>query len=94
MVLYFWQKPTEKSERMPPLKIKATEIAHAYMVVTYHGQRINMLKDEYPMWKAMSRKDKRGMALKFARMEKEGKIRFEEIDGHVIAIKNKNYDKI
>jgi hypothetical protein len=91
LVLWLWTKPVQKPEHTPPLKIKAVEVAHAYMVVQYHGQRVNMLKDEYPFWKAMNRKDKRAMANKFAKMEKEGKIRFEEVEGKVIAIKNKSY---
>jgi hypothetical protein len=93
VVLYFWQKPTEKPERTPPIKIKAVEVSHAYMVLQYHGQRINILKTEYALWKAMGRKDKRAMANKFSKQEKEGKIRFEEIDGHLVCIKNKNYEK-
>lgn len=89
--LWLWDKPTAKTPKEPPPKIKAVELAHAYMVIQYHGQRVNMLKTEYVAWKAMSRKDKRIMAGKFAKYEKEGLVRFEEVDGHLICIKNKDY---
>ena len=89
--LWLWDKAVAKLPKEPPPKIKAVELAHAYMVITYHGQRVNMLKTEYPMWKAMNRKDKRIMAGKFAKYEKEGLVRFEEVDGHLICIKAKNY---
>jgi hypothetical protein len=93
VVLWLWTKPVQKPERTPPIKIPAKEVAHAHMVITYHGQRIDMLRDtEYPIWKAMNRWDKRKMAAKVAKQEKEGKIRFEEIDGHLVCIKNKNYN--
>ena len=89
--LYLWDKPT-KVVREPPPRVKALEIAHAYMVVTYHGQRINMLKVEYQAWKALGRKDKRAMALRMKVAEQKGHIRFEEIDGQLICIKNKLYE--
>ena len=92
--LYLWDKPT-KVVREPPPRVKAKEIAHAYIVITYRGQRINMLRDtEYPIWKAMSRKDKRAMALRTKVEEAKGKIRFETIDGYLICIQNKNYQEI
>lgn len=89
--LWGWLKPTRVIKE-PSAKIKAVEVAHAYMVVQYHGQRINMLKTDYVAWKAMSRKDKRAMAQRMAIAEKKGQIRFEEIDGHLICIRNKDYN--
>jgi len=91
--LWLWDKPTAKPEREKPARVKATEVAKEYIVITYHGQRINMLKDtEYPVWKAMSRGDKRAMALRTKVAEKKGQIRFEEIEGKLICIENKNYE--
>jgi hypothetical protein len=90
--LWLWTKPVQKPEKSPPLRIKAVELAHAYMVVQYHGQRVNMLKTEYPLWKAMGRIDKRAMAKRMEIAEKKGLIRFEEVDGNLICIKNKKYE--
>jgi hypothetical protein len=91
IVFWLWRKPTEKPERTPPLKIKAVEVAHAYMILQYHGQHINILQTEYEFWKAMSRKDKRAMAKKFEIQEKKGHIKFVEIEGKLICVKNKPY---
>ena len=88
---WLWYKPIEKPVPDTPYKLKATEVAKEYMVVTYHGQRINMHVLQYPIWKASSRKDKRAMRDKFAKLEKQGKIIFQEVEGKLVAIKNKTY---
>lgn len=84
---WFWDKPVSKPE--PP---KATEAVHLYVVVDYKGQKINLKKSQLNMWNSMSRHDKRGMAQKFANMEKKGMIRFETINGRLTCIKNKDYE--
>lgn len=58
---WFWEKPVEVKKE-PPAKIPATEVAHAYVVIDYHGQKINLRKTEVSLFNAMSRKDKRAMA--------------------------------
>lgn len=83
---WFWKRPVSEPE-----PLRATEVSHNYTVITYSGQQINLLKTEVPAFYAMSRKDKRAMALRFKTMQKKGSIRFEEINGKVIAIKNKDY---
>ena len=90
--LWLWIKPTAKPPKEIPIRLKATEVAHEYMVIQYHGQKINMHRTEYPMWKLSSRKDKRAMAAKFAKYEKEGLVRFELIEGKQICIRNRNYN--
>ncbi len=90
----FWDKPTSKPPKEKPIRVKAEEVLKEYMVVHYHEQRINMRITEYPLWKALPRKDKRAMALRFKVMEKKGHIRFEEINGKLICIKNKDYEGI
>ncbi|MGD0342766.1 MAG: hypothetical protein ABSA76_13770 [Bacteroidales bacterium] len=67
------------------------DVLYNYVIVIYHGQKINLRISELPNFSAMSRKDKRGMAQRFASMEKNGLIRFEKIDNKWICIKNKNY---
>lgn len=84
---WFWTKPTSKPD--PP---KATDALPYYVCVKYHDQWINLRKSEVPLWNAMSRKDRRGMAQRFATLEKKGYIRFEEINGKMTCIKNKDYE--
>ena len=84
---WFWEKPVSEPE-----KPKATDAVHLYVVVDYKGQRINLKKTQLSMWNSMSRHDKRGMAHKFAIMEKKGLIRFENINGRLTCIKNKDYE--
>ncbi len=88
---WLWDKPTSKPPKEQPIRLKASEVAKEYMVVSYHGQRINMHRSEYPMWKLSSRKDKRAMKNKFEKFEKEGLVRFETIEGFLICIQNLDY---
>ena len=83
---WFWYKPVS-----PPAPLKAVEVLSEYVVIKYNGQRINLKRTELRMFHAMDRKNKRAMARRFATLEKKGLIRFEEINGKTIAIKNKNY---
>ena len=45
------------------------------------------------MWYAMSRKDKRQMALRVKAQEERGEIKFMEIDGKMPCIRNLDYDR-
>lgn len=87
-----WIKPTSEPIKESTRFKEVIAITKEYMVITYDGQRINMLKIEHPFWKKCSRKDKRAMAKKFGALEKSGKIRFETIEGELVAIKNKDYE--
>jgi len=61
------------------------------VVIEYNGQKINLRKTELLMFHKMSRNNKRAMANRFKTLEKKGQIRFEEINGKITAIKNKDY---
>ena len=89
---YLWDVPTSKPEKEKLDKVKGEQVFKEYMVVQYHSQKINLRKLEYPFWKALPRKEKRTMALKMGKMEKEGKIRFEMIENKWICIKNIDYE--
>jgi len=89
---YLWVLPTTRPVTVEMPRLKASEVAKEYIVVQYHGQRINMHRTEYPAWKISSRRDKRAMKEKFARQEQEGRIKFVEIEGHLICVKNKDYE--
>ena len=91
---WFWTRPTAKPPKEIPAQPKATEVAREWMVITYHGQNIPMHVNEYPLWKALSRTDKRAMKDKTAKQEAKGLIRFEEINGKMICVKNKDYQAI
>lgn len=90
---WLWEHPVSKPTPEAPIKVKASEVSKEFMVVTYHGQRINMHINEYPLWKMSSRKDKRIMKDRFEKYEKEGTIKFMEIEGHLVCVKNLNYER-
>jgi hypothetical protein len=84
---WFWTKPVEKPE-----PFKATEVKHLYTCIDYKGQWVNIKKTEVDMFNAMARTDKRAMARRFAVLQKKGHVRFEEIGGQMMCIKNKDYE--
>jgi hypothetical protein len=81
----FWIKPA-----VEPLK--ATDDVQNWIVLTYHGQKVNMRITELPLWDAMNRKDKRAMASRFEIMEKKGMVKFQKINGKMVCIRNKDYE--
>ena len=88
---YLWDKPTAKPEKEAPIRVKGEQVFDDYVVFEYKKQQINIRKVELPLWNALSREDKRAMALRFKVMEKKGEIRFEVINGKRICIRNKDY---
>ena len=89
---WLWERPVSEPEPEKQYILKASDVAKEYIVVQYHGQRINLHRTlEYPVWKLTSRKDKRIIRNKFEKMEKDGDVKFETIDGHLICIRNLNY---
>jgi len=84
---WFWTKPVSK-----PDPLKATDVVDQYVVIDYKGQKINLHKNHLLMFENLSRQQKRAMARKFEIMEKKGQIRFEEINGKLTAIRNKDYE--
>lgn len=92
-----WYKPIEEPVPDTPYRLKATDVVKEFVVVTYHGQRISLHQNELLLWnnkKIMTRKEKRAMASKFAKKEARGEIIFQEIDGKLVAIKNKDYNTV
>jgi hypothetical protein len=83
---WLWERPVSKPE--PP---KLTDVQKNYVVIKYHNQMINLHVNEIPLWNKMNRHDRRGMARRFEEMEKDGRIRFEKINGRMICIKNRDY---
>lgn len=91
--LYFWTKPTSKPVKTLPLRTMATDVAKDYIVITYHKQRINLTRAiEYPAWKLSSRKDKRITMLRFQKFERDGLVKFVEVEGNLICVQNHDYD--
>ena len=91
---WFWDKPTSKPPKEKPVRLKATEVINEYVVVEYHGKPVNLHISQVPIWEKLSRKDKRAMADRMARQVKEGKIRFEKVNGKLTCLKNKDYDAL
>ena len=92
VVFLLWYKPTSEPSPEEQYKLKASEVSKEYMVLIYHGQRINMLRTAYPIWVRSSRKDKRATMQKFRKQEIEGLIKFVEVGGHLICIRNLDYE--
>jgi hypothetical protein len=88
---WLYDVPTSEPPKQEQYKLKATDVAKEYMVLVYHGQRINILKAAYPVWKASSRHDKRATMLKFQKQERDGVIKFVEVEGHLICVANRDY---
>lgn len=91
--LWMWTKPTSKPVKTLPLRTMATDVVKDYVIVMYHGQKINLHQTEVPMWNMSSRKDKRITSDKFASLEKKGLIRFESINGKEVCIRNMDYGR-
>jgi len=91
--LWLWTKPVSKPPKAEPIRTMAVDVAKDYMVLSYHGQRINILKSTYQIWKMSSRADKRATMQKFAKLEKDGEIKFIEVEGHLICVANRDYEK-
>ena len=71
---------------------KAIDVIDQWVVIKYHNQNICLRKREIDWWNRLDRKDRRAMAKRFQVMENKGKIRFQEINGRIVAIKNKDYE--
>ena len=85
---WMWKRPISKPE---PLTAK--EVIENWVIIRCMGQRIALHKHELPMWSALSRKDKRKMALRTRAQEERGEIKFVEIDGKVTCVRNLDYDR-
>ena len=85
---WFWKRPVSKPE---PLTAK--EVVKNWTIVVVKGQRIALHEHEVPMFNAMSRKDKRQMALRVKAQEERGEIKFVEIDGKVMCVRNLDYQR-
>ena len=89
---YLWTKPTSKPPKTEPIRTMATDVAKDYIVITYRGQRINMHRvRKYPVWKLSSRHDKRATMQRYAKLEKDGLIKFVDIEGQLVCVQNRDY---
>jgi len=90
---WLWKKPTtpEPSQRHR-LKAQELNLKNAYTVIEYGGQRINLNRTQLDAFHKMSRKEKRRVLVYWRALEKKGRVRFETINGQLVAIKNKDYE--
>lgn len=94
---WFWVHPISKPVKEKPIRMMGEQVFDDYTVIKYDGQRINLHKSELKLWndkRVYPRKDKRATARKFREQEQKGLIRFEEINGKLICLKNKDYQRI
>ncbi len=80
------------TEGKPKFKAQELDLKNFYTVLEYKGQRINLNKNELTAFNNMNRAAKRQVLEHWRKLEKKGHIRFQEIDGQVVAIKNKDYE--
>lgn len=91
---WLWEHPISKPTPEAPIKVKASEVSKEYVVIEYHGQRINLhIATELPIWNVSSRKDKRITKDKFAKYEREGTVKFMEIEGHMVCVRNLDFQR-
>lgn len=89
----FWKKPTEVAKEPDHLRAKDMNISETFQVITYKGQRINLSGPQLEAFNKMSRDGKRQVMRHWQRMERKGEIIFQEINGHLIAVRNLDYEK-
>jgi len=88
-----WEKPvTPVPEEKFRLKAQELNLENVYTVIEYKGQRINLNKYQLEAFYKMNRQAKREVLEHWKKLEKKGHIRFVEINGQVVAVKNKNYE--
>ena len=85
---WFWSKPTEEAPQKRVV-VKATEVLHAWTIVSYKGQKIPIRKVELPLWNSLPPKERKKMAMKVERAKRKGQCKVVEIDGQKIFISNK-----
>jgi len=90
---WLWDRPvTPLPKEKPKFKAQELDLKNFYTVLEYKGQRINLNKNELTAFNNMNRAAKRQVLEHWRKLEKKGHIRFQEIDGQVVAIKNKDYE--
>jgi hypothetical protein len=89
----FWKNPIKVENEPDHLRAKDMNISETYQVITYKGQRINLNGQQLEAFNKMSRDAKRQVKNHWARMERKGEIIFQEINGHLIAVRNLDYEK-
>ena len=87
--IWYWllRRPISKPE-----PVKATAVVDEYVTIDYRGQLISLRKSELQAFNALSRKDKRAMAKRFETLQKKKQVIFQDINGKVVAIWNKDYE--
>ena len=80
-------------EPKKPDHIRAQELnlKDAYKVVEYQGQRINLNSAQLMSFYKMNRQEKRRVKEYWRRLESKGEIIFQEINGQMVAVRNRDY---
>ena len=89
-----WEKPvTPVPEEKFRLKAQELNLENAYTVIEYKGQRINLNKYQLTSFHNMNRQAKRKVLDYWKNLERKGHIKFVEINGQTVAVKNKDYEQ-
>ena len=89
---WLWRRPVTPEPKKPD-HIRAQEInlKDTYKVVEYQGQRINLNNAQLMSFYKMNRQDKRRVKEYWKRLESKGEIIFQEINGQMVAVRNRDY---
>ncbi len=84
---WLWTRPvTRKTEP------KATEVIHNYELIEYRGMNITMTNREKFLWENhLNRKQKNDILKNHKRKLQKGELIMVEINGQMVAVKNKQY---
>jgi hypothetical protein len=89
---WLWRKPVTPEPKKPDyIRAQELNLKDAYKVVEYQGQRINLNSAQLMSFYKMNRQEKRRVKEYWRRLENKGEIIFQEINGQMVAVRNRDY---
>jgi len=89
---WLWRKPVTPEPKKPDhIRAQELNLKDAYRVVEYQGQRINLNSAQLMSFYKMNRQEKRRVKEYWRRLESKGEIIFQEINGQMVAVRNRDY---
>jgi len=89
---WLWRKPVTPEPKKPDhIRAQELNLKDAYKVVEYQGQRINLNSAQLMSFYKMNRQEKRRVKEYWRRLESKGEIIFQEINGQMVAVRNRDY---
>jgi hypothetical protein len=90
---YLLSNPVSENTPLPKPEVPMiTDVESEYEVITYQGQRINLHKSQIKQFEKLNRAHKREIKKNWGGDERKGRIKFIEVNGKTICVKNRDYD--